>query len=138
MTLTSQWDGKCKGQKTAAGTVIHEWKVGQQIWYQKEPKCVCVNEDCFEEQKAAAAQPHPAQGMADARAANPPAKYERTESERTEDCKHMIEILWGMASTKALYIIPKQQDEEGFADNRDRLILAEVLYKSLTYNWTRQ
>lgn len=135
MTLTSQWDGKCKGQKTAAGTVIHEWKVGQQIWYQKEPKCVCVNEDCYEEQKAAAGQPHPAQAIAGAKSVY--ATEPRTESERTEDAKHMIEILWGMAKAKALEVIPISGGGEEFWENRDRLIFAEVLYKSLTYSWTR-
>jgi len=127
MTLTSQYDGTCK-------VCNKTWKVGNQLWYQKDPKAICIDEQCFEAQKAAAGAPHPAQGMADARAVQNPT---RTESERTEDCKHMIEILWGMAEAKALEVIPKREAGEQFADHRDRLIFAEVLYKSLTYNWTR-
>ena len=62
----------------------------------------------------------------------------RTESEKTEDAKHMIEILWGMASHKALEVIPKSNGEdEKFADQTQRLILAEVFYKSLTYSWVK-
>jgi len=138
MTLSSQWAGKCKGMKTAAGTVIHEWKVGQTIWYQAEPKCVCSNEQCFEQQKAAAAEPHPAQAMANTKVEY--AKEPRTESDKTEDCKHMIEILWMMAQAKALEVVPLAEGaEQGelFWMNKDRLILAEVFYKSLTYNWAK-
>jgi len=62
----------------------------------------------------------------------------RTEAEKTEDARHMIEILWGMASHKALEVIPKSNGEdENFADQGQRLILAEVFYKSLTYSWVK-
>ena len=121
MTLTSQYAGKCK-------VCGKEWKVGNEIWYQRDPvKCICIDEQCFEKQKGGTGT-----------AAAPAAPTARTESERTEDCKHMIEILWGMASAKALEVIRTEAEpEERFWENRDRLILAEVFYKSLTYNWMK-
>ena len=45
MTLVSQYDGTCKKCNKA-------WKVGESIYYQKEPKCICIDSQCFESQKA--------------------------------------------------------------------------------------
>ena len=99
--MKSQWSGKCKGMQTADGLTIHSWKVNDEIFYQKEPKCICVNEECFKKQQEQAQQPaaNPAQIPSSA-ALNvnlPP----RSESERTDDCSHMLEILWSMAEQKA-------------------------------------
>ncbi len=47
MTITSNYDGKCK-------KCDKEWKVGQQIYWQKEPKCICIDSQCFESQKSGA------------------------------------------------------------------------------------
>jgi len=67
----------------------------------------------------------------------------RTESEKTDDAKHMIEILWTMAHTKALEVFPLHgsnesvEGQEEFWHNKDRVILAEVFFKQLSYNWSR-
>jgi len=131
LTLTSQYTGKCK-------VCGKEWKVGNEIWYQKEPKAICIDEQCFERQKSGTTTLTPPTVNYPPPTGNPPTAA-RTESERTEDAKHMIEILWQMASAKALEVIPmtNQADGELFWQNKDRIILAEVLYKSLTYSWTR-
>jgi len=85
------------------------------------------------------AAPPPQQVNLPTQATSSQVDYGRTESEKTEDARHMIEILWGMASHKALEVIPKggEGESEAFADNGQRLILAEVFYKSLTYSWVR-
>ncbi len=58
---------------------------------------------------------------------------ERSESERTEECSHMIEILWDMAEKKSRNIIANYTS----ADGKDQIILAEVLYKGLVECWNR-
>jgi len=136
MILASQWDGKCKGTVNESGEiVIHTWKVGESIHYQANPKCVCVNEQCFEKQKNAVSDP--AQNKQQITAQN------RTESEKTDDAKHMLEILWTMAHTKALEVFPLHgsnasvEGQEEFWHSKDRVILAEVFFKQLSYNWSR-
>lgn len=55
MTINSQYEGKCKGDKNDDGTLtIHNWSVGDLIFYQRDPKCICVNQACFEKQQQAA------------------------------------------------------------------------------------
>ena len=128
MTLTSQYAGKCK-------VCGKEWKVGNEIWYQKDPKAICIDEQCFERQKSGTTT------LTSPTVNYPEPTPARTESEKTEDAKHMIEILWMMAQTKATEVIPMRSvqstEPEEFWHNKDRLILAEVFYKSLTYSWTR-
>ena len=41
--ITAKYAGMCK----ICGS---EWKVGEKIFYQKDPKAICVEEDCFDEQ----------------------------------------------------------------------------------------
>jgi len=67
---------------------------------------------------------------------------ERSESERTEECSHMIQILWDMAQKKAFAIFPPPQSTGATVmptddKERDRIILAEVLYKGLVECWNR-
>ena len=131
MTLTSQYAGTCK-------VCNKTWKVGNEIWYQKDPKAICIDEQCFERQKAGTTT-----GVQTGVMAAPTVNYPqpRTESEKTEDACHMIEILWQLAQKKALEVIPLREvqstEPEEFWHNKDRIILAEVFYKSLTYSWTR-
>ncbi len=54
MTISSQYQGKCKGFKNNDGTMtVHNWGVGDQIFYQRDPKCICINESCFNQQQQA-------------------------------------------------------------------------------------
>jgi hypothetical protein len=41
--ITGKYAGNCK----ICGS---DWKVGEQIFYQKDPKAICVDKECFEEQ----------------------------------------------------------------------------------------
>ncbi len=135
MTLTSQYDGKCKGFKNPDSTItIHTWVVGNEIYYQKDPKCICINEACFNQQKGAAGQTPPPAGQTQLPT---PSVDARTESEKTDDAKHMVEICWTIAHAKALEVIPATDDE---SDNavRQRLIVAQVMFKAATYSWTRR
>jgi len=130
MTIASNWDGKCKGTVNENGEiVIHTWKAGEAIHYQKEPKCVCVNEQCYERQKSASGNPAENKQQTST-------VQNRTESEKTDDAKHMLEILWTMADTKSKAICPVIEDEN-FEYQRQRLIIAQVLFKALSYNWSR-
>ena len=127
MTISAKFEGKCKGLPNDGNLIVHSWKIGDQIHYQKEPKCVCINEECFNYQKSQT----PSSPVT---ASQTPS---RTESEKTDDNARMIEINWQIAEAKALKIIPKQDSAEEFAANNQRLILAEVFYKSLVLNWVR-
>jgi hypothetical protein len=80
MTLSSQYEGKCKGYTNDAGElIIHSWRVGDQIFYQRDPKCICINADCFEKQKQATGTT-PARQSTDIKA-----KITRTTDERAAD-----------------------------------------------------
>lgn len=132
MTIISQYDGKCKGFKNPDSTLtIHTWSKGQQIHYQKEPKCICTSEDCFNQQKASAGTP------AQSPPTGSPSLKQRTESEKFDDNTRMIEMNWGIAEAKAFKVIPKQDTAEEFGNNNQRVILAEVFYKSLVSNWLK-
>ena len=138
MTMSSNWDGKCKGTVNENGEIIiHTWKAGEPIHYQKEPKCVCVNEQCYDRQKTAAGNP------ATQKQQQAQTTEKRTESEKTEDAIHMADILWTLSAKKALEVFPLQgtevsaQGTEQFWHNRDRVILAEVFFKQLSYNWSK-
>lgn len=138
MTLTSQWDGKCKGFSNPDGTItIHTWKANDEIHYQKDPKCVCSDEACFNQQKGAAGQTAPPAGQS--QLPTPPVDV-RTESERTDDAKHMVEICWTIANTKAFEVLPKRDGENTNDPNyvKQRLILAQVMFKAAVYSWTRR
>jgi len=41
--ITAKFNGNCK----LCGS---SWKIGEQVWYQKLPKAVCVDESCYSEQ----------------------------------------------------------------------------------------
>ena len=41
--ITGKYAGNCK----ICGS---DWKVGEQIFYQKDPKAICIDKECFEEQ----------------------------------------------------------------------------------------
>jgi hypothetical protein len=41
--MSSKYSGKCLICKNA-------WNVGEQMFYQKEPKCMCNDKECFEKQ----------------------------------------------------------------------------------------
>ncbi len=41
--ITGKYAGNCK----ICGS---DWRVGEQIFYQKEPKAICIDKECFEEQ----------------------------------------------------------------------------------------
>tara|TARA_R110000787_G_scaffold214765_2_gene323918 strand:+ start:97 stop:507 length:411 start_codon:yes stop_codon:yes gene_type:complete len=41
--ITGKYAGNCK----ICGS---DWRVGEQIFYQKDPKAICVDKECFEEQ----------------------------------------------------------------------------------------
>jgi len=129
--MKSQWAGKCKGMQTAEGLIIHEWKVNDEIFYQKEPKCICKNEECFKKQQEAAtssSSPPPVVPP------SPPTTLPpRSESERTEECSHMLNILWPMAEKKAENAVPVDTDDS----KKQRLILAEVMFKKLADCWNR-
>lgn len=132
MTINSQYEGKCKGFKNPDGTLtVHTWDVGSQIHYQKMPKCICINEACFNQQKAGAGTP------AQSPPVGSPSLKTRTESEKTEDNVHMLDINWTIAEAKAIRVIPKQDMGEDFGNNQQRVILAEVFYKSLVSNWLK-
>jgi len=80
MTIQSQYEGKCKGYTNDAGELtIHSWRVGDQIFYQRDPKCICINADCFEKQQHAAGT-SPAKQTTDMKA-----KITRTTDERASD-----------------------------------------------------
>ncbi len=52
--MKSQYAGKCKGFKNSDGnTIIHSWEIGTDIFYQKEPKCICSDKECFDAQLTA-------------------------------------------------------------------------------------
>jgi len=126
MTLTSQYEGTCK-------LCGKEWKVGDQIHYSKTPKAICTDEACFNKQKAGEGQT-----TLTPPAGSPPVKI-RTESEKTEDSKHQVEILWTIADTKASSIIDekyKQFELSGKEVIKEKMILAEVLYKGLSLGWS--
>jgi len=128
--MKSQWEGKCKGMKTADGLMVHSWKVNDEIFYQKNPKCICINEACFKKQQEEAS------GAASPSPGSPPTTLPpRSESERTEDCSHMIEILWSMADKKVKAII---KDNPGELENKDIIILKEVFFKGLVETWNRE
>jgi len=130
MTISSQWDGKCNGTVNENGEiVIHTWKAGEAIHYQKDPKCVCKNEQCYDRQKAAAG--NPAQNKQ-----KTPTTQIRTEAEKTEDAVHMLHILWSMADKKSKEICPVL-DDENFEYRKQRLIIAQVFFKALSYNWSK-
>jgi len=98
--MKSKWSGKCPGMRTADGLIIHEWAEGAEIYYQKEPKCICIKEECFKKQQ------EEAKGVASSPPASPPTTLPpRSESERTEECSHMLEILWDMAEKKSIKIV---------------------------------
>jgi hypothetical protein len=129
MTISAKFEGKCKGFPKPDGSLtVHQWKAGDQIHYQKEPKCVCINEECFNHQKS---QNQPVQQKL------PNQIQPRTDSEKTDDNKAMLEINWQMAKAEALKTIPLQDSAEEFGANNQRVILAEVFFKSLVLNWVR-
>ncbi len=132
--MKSKWSGKCPGMRTDQGSIIHDWPEGAEIFYQKEPKCICINEECFKKQKEQAQQPAANPAQIPSSASLPP----RSESERTDDCSHMIEILWEMAEKKANKIV-HFDDKVKYPDDyiRQKLILAEVLFKGLVETWNR-
>ncbi len=83
MTISSQYEGKCKGIKNDDGTLtIHNWSVGDQIYYQREPKCICVNQTCFEKQKQATGS---TQSASTGSTTDMKAKITRSTSERESD-----------------------------------------------------
>jgi len=139
MTLSSQWDGKCKGTINENGEiVIHTWKAGEPIYYQKEPKCICKNEQCYDRQKTAVG--NPAEQKQQQGTGNLYSVQVRTESEKTEDSIHMADILWTLSAKKALEVFPlhvSEGESELFWHNKDRVILAEVFFKQLSYNWSK-
>jgi hypothetical protein len=91
MTINSQYEGKCKGFKNEDGTLtIHNWSVGDLIFYQREPKCICINQQCFEKQQQAAG------GKINTYTASTTdikAKITRTTDERASDLEKFIETL---------------------------------------------
>ena len=133
--MKSQWAGKCKGMQTADGQIIHSWNVDDEIFYQKEPKCICINEECFKKQQAAAT----ATTTSSSSSTSPPTTLPpRSESERTDDCSHMLEILWSMAENKSKKIVGWEQTGDKSEDFiKQQIILAEVLFKGLVVTWNR-
>ena len=115
--------------QTSDGLTIHSWKVNDEIFYQKEPKCICVNEECFKKQQ------EEAKGAASPTPVAPSTTLpQRSGTERTEECKAMLEILWPMALKKAETVVAVDTDDS----KKQRLILAEVIFKKLVDNWNRE
>lgn len=132
--MKSNYAGKCKGMKTEQGIIIHEWKPGDEIFYQKDPKCICINEECFKKQQENAS----GQTLSNKTVAVP----QRDLETRTKDAREQLEMLWPMCLQKACviyhpdYDIQKasqlQSDDTHF---KDILILAQCLFKGLSYRW---
>ena len=41
--MSSKYSGKCN-------LCEKSWNVGEQMFYQKDPKCMCIDKECFEKQ----------------------------------------------------------------------------------------
>jgi len=60
----------------------------------------------------------------------------RTSSEKTDDNAEMLDINWNMAQRKAKEVLPVIVDENS-EYIKQRLIITQVIFKALCYNWSK-
>lgn len=107
MTLTSQYDGKCPNG--------HSWKKGDQIYYSKTPKAICIDQACFESQK------NPQGTLSSATESPKPQNHDKfTQSVINSN------LAWDYAVKKAKEIMYGKVQSE-----RDLMILTQVLFKAV-------
>ncbi len=137
--MKSQYEGKC-------GVCGTTWKPGDEIHYQKDPKCICKDRTCWDKQVAAGGADKLKNSAPHGQAATVP---QRTDEAKLMDSKKMLELLWCPALTEAAKVYPDipQTETHGVANItwqgeqkeriRQRMILAQTFFKAMVAEWTR-
>ena len=123
--MESNYDGTCKGPDK------HKWNKGDEVFYDKSTKAICIDGKCFQKLKAG--------GQASPGNIAPT----RTLEQRTEDARQQLELLWPMCLTKACTVLGlepkpiKASELKNDPEYKDALILAQVFYKGGSMVWAR-
>lgn len=121
------------------------WAVGDEIFFEKEPKSICKSADCFNAQKAIGGldKMKASKTLAgDVGKPQPQTQVKtRTIEDKTKDAKEMLTLLFPMALNEARNndeIKKLLADERTqFEGTKQTLILAECIYKGLVEEWIR-
>jgi len=116
--MQSKFTGTCKGPDK------HTWDVGDEVFYDKDTKAICIDSKCFQALK----------GSGGSKADLSNILPRRTPEQKTEDCKSMLEILWPMCFQYADTFLKEKRTDSSF---QDIIIFAEVLYKGGAIAWAR-
>jgi len=87
--MQSSYDGKCKGDPQ------HTWNKGDEVFYDKPTKTICIDSKCFQKLKeqAQAGGTGNSQGVS---------VKKRTIEEKTAEARSQLDLLWSMALNKAI------------------------------------
>ena len=141
MALKSQYSGSCK----ACGS---SWNQGDDVHYKKDPKCICSNKTCFDQQVTAGGldmllaqiklgQVKPAESQKPESKPTVQQKTDRTIEQRTKDCTEMMTLILPIAFKHAREIDEIKNITDPTTKAHQTLIVAQCFFKGLVEDWTR-
>jgi len=128
--MKTQYNGTCKGPDK------HTWNIGDEVFYDKATKVICIDSACFTKLREVAQN---GGGTAKQSAST------RTLEGRTQDAADQLRLLWPMCQKKALehYFEKPELAKASELNEIDKpkyekaMILAQVFYKCGSYVWAR-